>query len=225
MNGESDLLRCPACGTVFRGPATLPAHGRVRCGVCDTVFSAKPAPTAGLAARAGAVPRPAHASWPPVRSAGGSGLVRVALMLALLVALLAQGAWLGRDRLAALPSLRPLLADACARVGCALPVFRDLAAIRVIDARVTSHPDYAQALLAVVTLDNTAPLAQPWPRLGVALTDAGDRVVAERLFAPAEYLPAERRGDPEFAAGDAIELRLPLADPGLEAAGFRFALH
>lgn len=223
MNGESDLLRCPACGTVFRGPAALPAHGRVRCGVCDTVFSAKPAPADDPAS--GAAPRPAHASWPPVRSASGSGPLGVALMLVLLLALLAQGAWLARDRLAALPTLRPLLTNVCARLGCALPVFRDLSAIRVIDARVTSHPDYARALLAVVTLDNTAPLAQPWPQLGVALTDAGDRVVAERLFAPAEYLPAERRGDPEFTAGDAIELRLPLADPGLEAAGFRFALH
>ena len=41
MSLQSALLRCPGCGTVFRGPATLPAHGRVRCGVCSEVFAAQ----------------------------------------------------------------------------------------------------------------------------------------------------------------------------------------
>lgn len=226
MNMQSQLLRCPACGTVFRGPASLPAHGRVRCGVCDEVFVARPAPAAGVSISTTAAPRPAHATWSPPRTSGvGAGLWRIGLALFLLAVLLVQGAWLARQRLAELPSLRPLLESACARVGCTVPEFRDLAAIEVVDARVTSHPDYAGALLAVVTLDNTAPLAQPWPRLAVALTDVGDAAVAERLFEAAEYLPAERQGEPAFAAGDSVQVRLPLADPGLDAAGFRFTLH
>ena len=226
MTMQSELLRCPACGTVFRGPASLPAHGRVRCGVCDEVFVAQPAPAPAVAGRGGAVPRPAHASWePPPTPGAGAGLLRGGLVLLLLVALLAQGAWLARQRLAEVPLLRPLLASVCARLGCTLPVFRDLVAIQVVDARVTSHPDYAGALLAVVTLDNTASLAQPWPRLAVALTGVDDAAVAERLFEAAEYLPAERQGEREFAAGASVQLRLPLADPGLEAAGFRFTLH
>lgn len=226
MNLQSDLLRCPECGTVFRAPATLPTHGRVRCGVCDKVFSAKAAPADGDSRAASVAPQPAHASWQPKPLPRmGAGLLRTSALLILLLALLAQGAWLARNRLAELPSLRPLLASACERLGCSLPEFRDVAAIQVVDARVTSHPDYAGALLAVVTLDNTAPLPQPWPRLAMALTDAGDVAVAERLFEPAEYLPAERQSDARFAAGGSMQVRLPLMDPGMEAAGFRFTLH
>jgi hypothetical protein len=226
MTMQSELLRCPACGTVFRGPGSLPAHGRVRCGVCDEVFVAQPAPAPAVAGLGGVAPRPAHASWEPASTPGaGATLLRGGLLLLLLLALLAQGIWLARQRLAEVPRLRPVLASACERLGCTLPVFRDLTAIQVVDARVTSHPDYAGALLAVVTLDNTAALAQPWPRLAVALTGADDAAVAERLFEAADYLPAERQGEREFAAGASVQLRLPLADPGLEAAGFRFTLH
>ncbi len=226
MNMQAELLRCPACGTVFRGPSSLPAHRRVRCGVCDEVFEAAPAPAASEARPTLAAPRPAHATWDVAPTPGvGAGALRIVLALLLLLALLAQGAWLARQRLAEEPALRPLLASACARLGCTLPEFQDLAAIEVVDARVTSHPDYAGALLAVVTLDNTAPLAQPWPRLAVALTDVGDAAVAERLFEAPEYLPAERQAEATFAAGESVQVRLPLADPGLEAAGFRFTLH
>jgi hypothetical protein len=226
MNLQSELLRCPGCGTVFRGPASVPAHGRVRCGVCDKVFKAQATSLDGDSGHTASVPRPAHASWEPEPLPSmGASLLRSGLLIALLLALLSQGVWLARNRLADLPRLRPLLASACQRLGCNLPVFRDLQAIHVTESRITSHPDYANALLAVVTIDNTAPLAQPWPRLAMALTGEGDVAVAERMFEPAEYLPAERQADAQFGAGDSVELRLPLADPGMEAAGFRFTLH
>ncbi len=229
MNLQSALLRCPGCGTVFRGPPILPAHGRVRCGVCSEVFAAQAAsdalPPIG-ADRPADTPRPAYVSPAPAPLPGmGASLLRSGLVVILLLTLLAQLLWLGRNCLAELPSLRPLLDAACERLGCRLPAFRDLQAIRVTDARVTSHPDYADALLAVVTLDNAAPLAQPWPRLALALTGADDTPVAERMFEPAEYLPADRQGDMQFATGAAVQVRLPLADPGTQAAGFRFTLH
>lgn len=229
MNLQSTLLRCPGCGTVFRGPAALPAHGRVRCGVCSEVFAAGTPPEAQPFAGADRhpdTPRPAYASAAPAPLPGmGAGLLRGGLLLVLLLTLLGQLLWLGRNRLADLPTLRPLLEAACERLGCRLPVFRDLQAIHVSDARVTSHPDYAEALLAVVALDNGAPLAQPWPRLALALTGADDAPIAERLFEPAEYLPAQRQADAQFAPGAMVEVRLPLADPGTAAAGFRFTLH
>lgn len=229
MSLQSTLLRCPGCGTVFRGLATLPAHGRVRCGVCGEVFAARatpdPLPPAGTSRQAD-TPRPAYVSPVPAPLPGmGTSLLRGGLVMILLLTLLGQLLWLGRNRLADLPGLRPLLDAACERLGCRLPAFRDLQAIRVADARVTSHPDYAEALLAVVTLDNAAALAQPWPRLALALTRADDVVVASRVFEPAEYLPAERQGERQFAPGATVEVRLPLADPGTAAAGFRFTLH
>lgn len=227
MSLQSALLRCPGCGTVFRAPATLPAHGRVRCGVCSEVFATQadvdPLPS-GRAGHAADIPRPAYVSA-VTASTPGAGLLRAGLVVVLLVMLAGQLLWLGRNRVAELPGLRPLLEAACQRLGCSLPLFRDLRAIRVAEARVTSHPDYAGALLAVVRLENGAPLAQPWPRLALALTGPADAVIAERLFEPAEYLPAERQGNPQFATGATVEVRLPLADPGTAADGFRFTLH
>lgn len=229
MNLQSTLLRCPGCGTVFRGPAVLPVHGRVRCGVCSEVFAASTPPEAQPSAGANGhpdTPRPAYASSIPAPLPGmGASLLRSGLLLVLLLILLGQLIWLGRNHLADLPALRPLLEAACERLGCRLPVFRDLQAIRVSDARVTSHPDYAEALLAVVVLDNGAPLAQPWPRLALTLTGADDSAIAERTFEPAEYLPAQRQADAQFASGAMVEVRLPLADPGTAAAGSMFTLH
>jgi len=228
MNLQSTLLRCPGCGTVFRGPASLPAHGRVRCGVCGEVFAADAslqAPPSADTGRDSSAPRPAYAS-PAVAPLPGMGasLLRGALALVLLLVLLGQLLWLGRNRLADFPSLRPVLEAVCERFGCHLPVFRDLQAIQVSDARVTSHPDYAEALLAVVALNNSAPLAQPWPRLALVLTGVDEAAIAGRLFEPADYLPAQRQADAQFAAGTTVEVRLPLADPGTVAAGFRFTL-
>jgi hypothetical protein len=228
MNLQSTLLRCPGCGTVFRGPASLPAHGRVHCGVCGEVFAADAslqAPPSADTGRDSSAPRPAYAS-PAVAPLPGMGasLLRGALAVVLLLVLLGQLLWLGRNRLADFPSLRPVLEAACERFGCHLPGFRDLQAIHVSDARVTSHPDYAEALLAVVALNNSAPLAQPWPRLALVLTGADEAAIAGRLFEPADYLPAQRQADAQFAAGTTVEVRLPLADPGTVAAGFRFTL-
>ncbi len=227
MSFQSTLLRCPACGTVFRAPTQMPAHGRVRCGVCSEVFAAQGAADDAAATQPHLhVPRPAYVSTAPtpLPSMGGS-LLRGGLLLILLGMLAGQLIWLARNRLADLPRLYPLLATACERLGCQVPMYRDLKVIRVSDARVTSHPDYADALLAVVTLHNAAPLAQPWPRLELALTGDADVAVAERMFEPAEFLPAELQGETQFAPGATVELRLPLADPGTAAAGFRFSLH
>jgi ribosomal protein S27E len=219
MSLPTTLLRCPACGTVFRGPATLPAHRRVRCGVCGEVFAA-PADGEARAAPAAAA-RPAYVSRRQVAARGARGPWRGVLAALLTLTLLGQLAWLARQRLATVPVLRPAVAAVCQRLGCRLPPFRDLRAIRVDEARITSHPDYAQALLVVATVVNTASLAQPWPRLALALTGVGGVVVAERVFEPAEYLPAERQGEGGFAPGSTVEIRLPLADPGAQAAGFR----
>lgn len=229
MSLQSTLLRCPGCGTVFRGPGALPDHGRVRCGVCGDIFAANPAPGTRPAADPGGHfdgPRPAYASASPASLPRmGAGLLRGGLALLLLLTLLCQLMWLGRNRLADLPALRPLLDTVCEPLDCRLSVFRDLRAIRVSDARVTSHPDYAEALLAVVALNNGASLAQPWPRLVLALTGDDDAAIAERVFEPADYLPAERQADAQFAPGATVEVRLPLADPGTAAAGFRYTLH
>ena len=219
MSLQTTLLRCPACGTVFRGPATLPDHRRVRCGVCGEVFAA---PAEGQARAAPAAPaQPAYVPRRPLAAGGARGRWRGVLVALLTLTLLGQLAWLARPRLATVPMLRPAVAAVCQRLGCRLPPFRDLQAIRVDEARITSHPEYAQALLVVATVVNTAPLAQPWPRLALALTGVDGAVVAERVFEPAEYLPAERQGEGDFAPGGAVEIRLPLADPGAQAAGFR----
>lgn len=229
MSLESLLLRCPACGTVFRAPVRLPDHGQVRCGVCQEIFAAQVGPSVEpspeISVKSG-VPRPAYVSAPaaPLPSMAG-GLLRFGLLVLLMLGLAGQLAWLARNRLAEVPSLRPWLATACERLDCRLPAYHDLQTIRLTEARVTSHPDYGSALLAVVTLYNDAPLAQPWPRLALALTAPEEVAVAERIFEPAEFLPAERQGEVLFASGATVEVRLPLADPGTAAAGFKFSLY
>ncbi|GAB4349767.1 MAG: hypothetical protein Kow0073_03610 [Immundisolibacter sp.] len=185
--------------------------------MCSEVFSAP-------SADGDAAPRPAYVALAP-KSGGAGGVWRGGLVVLLVLLLGAQLAWLARERLAVYPLFQAFFTTVCQPLGCRVPVFRDLAAIDVSDARVTSHPEYADALLATVTLRNRAQAAQPWPRLGLSLTAADGSTVAARLFQPAEYLPATRQGEAMFAADAVVQLRLPLADPGGEAAGFRVTLH
>ncbi len=218
MNAQAALLRCPACGTVFRAPPQLPSHRRVRCGVCHELFSAPESDT-------DPIPRPAYASAAAATGAGGGGIVRAGALVALVLLLVAQLAWLARDRLVVYPRFHALYGVVCHYLGCQVPAFRDLSAIDISAARVTSHPEYADALLAVVSLRNQAQAAQPWPRLALSLTAPDGSTVAGRLFEPAEFLPALNQGEEMFAADAAVHVRLPLADPGTEAASFRFTVH
>lgn len=89
---------------------------------------------------------------------------------------------------------------------------------------VRSHPRYAQALEVNLVFRNGAPEAQPFPALELGFHDTSNRMVANRLFQPAEYLPAELQTS-EMPAQSSIQVTLELVDPGSDAVNYTLAFH
>jgi hypothetical protein len=151
-----------------------------------------------------------------------------ALSLALAALLAFQYAWLEpADLLARVPvvepwveSLAPWFESASARLGWNRPAPRDLSRIRVVERDIREHPAHPGALLVRARLVNDAPFAQLAPEVRITLFDVNGAVLAERVFASAEYSPG---ADPArlLARGSALDLRLELLAPATPAVSYQ----
>ena len=120
----------------------------------------------------------------------------------------------------AMPSLRPGIELACAKLDCDIPLPRhsDLVTIEASDLQV--DPAQGGALTLAATLKNRAPYAQAWPLLELTLTDMQDNAVLRRVLQPSEYLPA--KADPTlFPPNGETAVRLWLEAKDVVAAGYR----
>ncbi|MBV2262240.1 MAG: zinc-ribbon domain-containing protein [Thauera sp.] len=151
-------------------------------------------------------------------------LVRaLAVLLAMGAAALlaAQLTYLYRTELArALPGLRPVLSEACARFGCGVPYPRDAEHIAIEASDLQAEPGRPGYYLLQATLNNRADYPQQWPYLELTLTDAGDNPISRRVLPPIDWLPPSQPHE-AFTARSAIELRIPFAAPALAPTGYR----
>jgi hypothetical protein len=115
--------------------------------------------------------------------------ILMAIGSVLLVLLLAaQAAATFSNVLAArFPAMKPALGAACALLRCRvdLPARIDNLAIETGELQTVGENTYVLTTL----LHNQGNLAQAWPDIELALTDANDKPLVRRVFAPAEYLP------------------------------------
>lgn len=156
-------------------------------------------------------PRPRTRRWPWV------------LTCALLSVLLAgQLAWAKRDALIADPSAGRWLREACASLGCELPLVRDVHQLHLVARDVQAHPSVPGALMISATVRNDAPFAQPYPVVTLILSDADGRRVAMRRLRPSEYLGDGAAARAGLAPGASAALLFEVADPGTRAIGFEF---
>jgi len=122
-----------------------------------------------------------------------SGRTRKIAMLAgsivLLLILLAQGAFTFRSVLAArFPGAKPALVSGCALFGCRvdLPAQVDNLVIDTGELTTLGGDTYA----FTTQLRNQGAVPQAWPSLELSLTDANDKPLVRRVFAPRDYLVA-----------------------------------
>ncbi|MEN9628425.1 MAG: hypothetical protein RJA10_1652 [Pseudomonadota bacterium] len=113
-----------------------------------------------------------------------------ALALVGTIALAGQVTYTFRDRIvAAAPSLRPVLQQACATLGCTVGEYRQIDALSVESSglvRVEGAPVYRLA----VTLRNRAGVEVAAPALDLSLTDAQGKPIARRVLQMSDlYLP------------------------------------
>lgn len=150
-----------------------------------------------------------------------SGVRAALLLLAVLLLLLLALQWgvNDRDRLAARhPALAPWLERLCDPLGCEIAPPRELEAV-VIDSSTLARRLGSFYAFDVV-LKNTSDMAVAVPALELSLTDTGDRVIARRVFLPAE-LPGAPAALPAHESVS-LNLRLSIQDVGpLSMAGYR----
>ncbi|WP_297528091.1 DUF3426 domain-containing protein, partial [Thiohalobacter sp.] len=140
----------------------------------------------------------------------------------LLLALLLQAAYAFRVPLARDAGLGPWVVALCERLGCSLPPRRLPAAIEVLEREVRSHPQMPGALLVSATFANGADFVQPYPLVGLVMSDVSGAPVAARWFTPDEYLPPGVDARAGFAPGARLHLVLELEDPGPRVVSYQF---
>jgi predicted Zn finger-like uncharacterized protein len=145
---------------------------------------------------------------------GGSALLSLVL--------LGQVASFAGMRLAQNETWRPWLVVFCEAAGCELPPYRDVESIQVVERTLRPLAGVsAYEFRLIMANQSTSP--QAFPSVALTMTDRDGRPVASRVFRPNEYLP---RGEaaPLMPVGKNYEIRLDLAKPASDVAGFTFKL-
>ncbi|WP_354681018.1 DUF3426 domain-containing protein, partial [Cupriavidus alkaliphilus] len=122
---------------------------------------------------------------------------RVAAVVLAIAALL-QLAYLGRSQLAGhFPMLRPALEAACAPLGCTVPPWRDIDALRIETSQLQRQDEGGDTYLLAVTLRNLGRASTALPAIELVMTDLQDQLLLRRVLQPAEYLEPSQQA---FAA-------------------------
>jgi hypothetical protein len=141
----------------------------------------------------------------------------------LVVVLLIQAMTTFRNALAAqFPQLKPVLASTCAVFGCRveLPAQIDELAIETGELETIAGDTF----LLTTSLHNQSRLAQAWPHIELALTDADNKTVLRRVFAPAQYLPKDVAPAKGFGGRSDQSVRLYFELRQTKASGYRIAI-
>jgi predicted Zn finger-like uncharacterized protein len=120
------------------------------------------------------------------------------------------------------PGARPALGAACALLGCRveLPTQIDNLAIETGELSTLGPDTYSLNTL----LRNQGSLVQAWPSIELELTDANDKPVLRRVFAPADYLPQGASAAAGFGAHSEQAVRLHFALTDLKPSGYHIAV-
>lgn len=139
--------------------------------------------------------------------------VRIVLALASLLAALGLAAQVGlvyRDRIAAtLPATRPLLQEACARLGCRVGDYRHLESLTVESSGLV-HVEGAPVYRLALSLRNRGAVEVAAPALDLVVTDAQGQTIARRVLTLADLgLPLRT-----LRPGSEVPIQAPLAIDG-----------
>jgi len=161
-----------------------------------------------------------------------SGRTRKIAMLAgsvvLLLILVAQGAITFRNALAArFPGAKPALVSSCAVLGCRVELPAQVDNLVIDTGELTTLG--GGAYVFTTQLRNQGAVAQAWPSLELSLTDANEKPLVRRVFAPRDYLWSDSSpGAAPAAAGlaprteQAIKLHFRVDD--LQPSGYHIAV-
>jgi predicted Zn finger-like uncharacterized protein len=126
-------------------------------------------------------------------------------------------------RLAGSARFAPYLPRICRVLDCPPTEAEDMASLYSQEFLIRTHPAADNALELSFIFRNDADRELPFPGLELSLSDDSSVLLANRLFTPDEYLPAELRQFTSMPAKSSIQVRLDLADPGEAATNYSMA--
>ena len=147
------------------------------------------------------------------------------LSLLLLLGLLAQLTYFMRTEISAnYPQTKPLLALACAQIGCDVPLPKKIDLLTIDDSDMQEHVEYEQVLQFTSTLINHANVPQAYPNIELTLTDTDDEPVLKRTFSAKEYLHNNANVENGIAAKEEVRIKLNMNTSDVAVAGYRVTL-
>lgn len=168
---------------------------------------------------------PLELDWQESTGRGRSTAILWLLSLLLVLGIAGQYLWFNKDSLSQNASVRPLLNGFCSALRCELPELVNIRAIRSDTLVVRSHEEISNALSVNFQFRNDASFAQPFPGLALLFMDANDAIVAQRHFAPEEYLPEGVANLRLMPPGAPVQVRLDILDPGGKAVNYELSFY
>jgi predicted Zn finger-like uncharacterized protein len=153
------------------------------------------------------------------KSKGGWYWLLGSVLLTLLLA--SQLTWQFRQELIQYDIGRQVLGSFCKVAGCEMPIRRDTSKIIIQGRNLSSNPDNPDILVMQLSMVNTAPYEQPYPKLQLSLFDDNGKLVARRIFTSEEYLTSNDQLS-MMPRAISILAEMQVVDPGEEVTGFSF---
>ena len=110
----------------------------------------------------------------------------------------------------------------CNTIGCGENSQRDLAAIKILNRNIYTHPNVKKALMITTSFVNQSPSAQAYPLLEITLLDTHGQIVAVRRFSPKDYLVNKSLADTLMPPNQPVGARLEVLDPGSKVIAYEF---
>lgn len=154
----------------------------------------------------------------------GRKLASLLILMIGALGLVGQYAWFNSSELSLNLKYRPYLEPFCQQLNCPLAELRDLSRIKASNLIIRAHPEQADAISVDLLLQNIAAYEQRFPSLILVFTNIQGAPVAQRKFAPKEYLQGELSGAVSMPRNQQIRIALELVDPGPEALNYQVRL-
>lgn len=134
---------------------------------------------------------------------------------------IAQAIYYQRYQLIENPRYQQQVINLCELLPCAETAFASTEQLRLLERNVFTHPIANDALMVTGSFTNKAPFAQKLPDMLISLFDVQGKLIANRMFTPAEYrLDDKNRGVIKSQA--IVQFRLEVVDPGTDALTYEF---
>ncbi|MDD2721438.1 MAG: DUF3426 domain-containing protein [Gallionella sp.] len=143
----------------------------------------------------------------------------------MLLVLTAQSAYFFRTGLASrAPGLQPVLLAYCDMLGCNIPLPRDAELISIESSSLNADANHANQVNLEALLRNRAGYTLAFPALSLTLNDMQDKPLANRIFLPADYLPATEKVASGMATNRELSIQLHMDTGDLRPIGYRLEL-